>query len=142
MLVRRENAGSGLAFLAPVSDESAAESLGLGKSADVHALRVTAPNRKGIGAEITKIIADEGIDLRGLSAHASGQGWSTWLAFSSDADARNALLHLQGQLGAPDDPGKAKLMPGEQLGIQASGSDRRITKVRGATRNLYQDDLS
>ena len=115
MLVRRDSDGTGLVFLAPISNPGVAKSMDLEESADVHALRGTAPNRKGLGAEIMEIIADAEINLRGVSAHASERSSSTWLAFDSAKDARDAMFDLQGRLGAPKGP--SKLMPGGDLGL-------------------------
>jgi hypothetical protein len=93
VLARRDEPGSGLVFLAPlkgVAQAAAARKAGLHKAKDLAALCVEGPDRKGVGAALTKAIADAGINLRGLSAIAVGRKCACYLAFDSAKDAAKA----------------------------------------------------
>lgn len=88
-----EKPGTGVVFLAPVRGAAqmrAAKNAGLSKAPSLYSLRVEAADWPGLGARITRAIAEAGINLRGLSAAAFGRRSVSYLAFDSDADARKA----------------------------------------------------
>ena len=85
--------GTGVVFLAPLRgthQTRAAEGNGLTKAAGMHSIRIEGPDRPGLGALITKTVADAGINMRGLSAAAIGARCVTYVAFDNDADAARA----------------------------------------------------
>ena len=94
--------GKGIVFLAPVrgaAQARAARDAGLSKATRMHSLRVQAPDRAGLGAMMTRAIADAGVNMRGLSAAAMGRRSVCYLAFDTDADAKKASRALKKALG-------------------------------------------
>lgn len=90
--------GTGVVFVTPVKgakQKSAAQNAGLATSASLQSVRVEGPDRAGLGAKMTRAIADAGINLRGLSAAALGRRSISYLAFDNDADADNAVRALR-----------------------------------------------
>ena len=93
-----EKPGTGVVFLAPVRGAAqirAAKDARLSKATGLRSLRVEAPDRPGLGAQISRAIARAGVSLRGLSAAALGRQSVTYLAFDSDADATKASRVLK-----------------------------------------------
>ena len=93
-----DNPGCGLVFMAPLesaSQREAAKAAGLAKAANVHTLRVESPNEPGLGAKITRAVADAGINMRGLSGTALGRSCAIYLAFDTNADANEATRVLK-----------------------------------------------
>ncbi len=90
--------GKGIVFLGPVTGANvskAAEAAGLTQTRDLVALRVEGPNKPGECHRLTRLLADAGINLRGLAATAIGSKFAASLGFDSDADATKAAQLLQ-----------------------------------------------
>ena len=90
--------GQGVVFLGPVTGaraQKAAASAGLGKTAELAALRVEGPNKAGECRRIARLLADAGLNLRGLSAASLGSKFVAFLAFDSAADADRAARLLR-----------------------------------------------
>ncbi len=88
-----EKTGSGVVFLAPLSGTAqteAANEVGLSRATNLYSLRIEGPDQPRLGANITRAIADAGINMRGLSAASFGRRCVMYLAFDSDADATKA----------------------------------------------------
>ena len=86
--------GTGVIFLTPIKgakQKSAAQAAGLTTTDSLHSVRVEGPDRAGLGAKMTRAIADAGINLRGISAAALGRRAATYFAFDSAADADTAI---------------------------------------------------
>ncbi len=97
-----ESGGRGLLFVAPIKGAKqarAARGAGLAKSGSMHSLRWMGPNKPGMGVRISKVIAEAGINMRGLSAAAIGTKAVAYFAFDSDADAKKAAKVLKGEFG-------------------------------------------
>jgi UTP:GlnB (protein PII) uridylyltransferase len=80
-------------FLAPLKGAGqtrAAKQAGLTKATSLYSLRLEGPDRRGLGALITRALADAGINLRGLSAAALGRRHVTYFAFDHAEDAQRA----------------------------------------------------
>jgi len=93
VIARRDKPGKSVVFLAPLKGASqtrAAKRTGLAKTTSLHSLRLEGPDRRGLGALITRALADAGINLRGLSAAALGRRHVTYFAFDQAEDARRA----------------------------------------------------
>ncbi len=93
-----EKPGTGVVFMTPLkgaAQTKAARQVGLAKTPSLHSLRVEAPDRPGLGAKMTRAIADAGISLRGLSAAAVGRRCVVYLAFDSEADAKKTAQVLR-----------------------------------------------
>lgn len=104
LLARRapDKPGTGVVFLAPIKGAKqvrAAKNAGLGKVESLRSLRVEGPDQAGLGACITRVLAEAGINLRGLSAAAVGKRCVTYIAFDSGADAAKAGRVLRAALG-------------------------------------------
>ena len=90
--------GKGVVFLGPVTGAGArraAAAAGLARAADLAALRVEGPNRPGEGSRLARLLADAGLNLRGLSAAVLGNKFVALLAFDTSADAGKAARLLR-----------------------------------------------
>ena len=88
-----EKPGKGVAFVTPVKGPKqmkAARKAGFEKTKSLHGVRVATGNKPGYAAELTTIMADAGINLRGLSGAAIGNRAIFHIAFDSAADASKA----------------------------------------------------
>jgi len=89
--------GTSVVFLAPLHGAEqirAAEDAGLKKATGLHSIRIQGPDRPGLGAGITKTVADAGLNIRGFSGAAVGDRCVLYIAFESDADAVRATQVL------------------------------------------------
>jgi hypothetical protein len=85
--------GTGVAFLGPVKGtkaQKAAAAAGLTRAPDLFALRVEGTNKPGDCRQVTRLLADADISLRGLTATVCGSRYVLALAFDSEADAMKA----------------------------------------------------
>jgi hypothetical protein len=90
--------GTGVVFLTPVKGAKqtrAASEAGLSTTASLQSVRVEGPDRPGLGTQMTRALADAGINLRGISAAALGRKSVTYFAFDSADDAANAIKLLK-----------------------------------------------
>ena len=90
--------GKGVVFLSGIAGAKgtkAAAAAGLAKASDVVALRVEGPNKAGAASQITRRLADAGINLRGVSAGVMGKKFQLFLAFDNAADADKAARSLR-----------------------------------------------
>jgi len=100
LVARRESSipGSGVVFVTPLKGSAqikAAKQAGFAKSKSLHSLRVVCADRKGLGAGLTRALAKEGVNLRGMSAAALGKQCVIHMAFDKAADARKAKAVLK-----------------------------------------------
>jgi hypothetical protein len=97
-IARRDEPGTGVVFVAPLKGTAqtrAAKNAGLSKASTLCSLRVEGPDKPGFGARITRLLADEGINMRGLSAAALGRRCVVYFAFDSIGDANKASRVLK-----------------------------------------------
>jgi hypothetical protein len=90
--------GRGVVFLSGIAGAKgtkAAAAAGLAKASDVVALRVEGPNKAGAAYQITRRLADAGLNLRGVSAGVMGKKFQLFLAFDNTADADTAARSLR-----------------------------------------------
>ena len=90
--------GQGVVFLGPVTGaraQKAAAAAGLSKTADLAALRVEGSNKAGECRRIARLLADAGLNLRGLSAASLGNKFVALLAFDNAAEAASASRVLR-----------------------------------------------
>ena len=93
-----ERPGTGVVFLTPLKGSAqigAAKKAGFEKTKSLHSLRVEGPDQPGLGAKMTQVLAQAGINLRGLSAAAIGPRCVVHLALDSTADATKAARLLK-----------------------------------------------
>ncbi|MBI2319338.1 MAG: amino acid-binding protein [Betaproteobacteria bacterium] len=93
-----EQPGKGIVFVFPVKGAKAAKAArdaGLGKSEEVHSVRVEGQDRPAVTARIARALADAGLSFRALSASALGRNFVAYLALDNAADASKALSVLK-----------------------------------------------
>jgi hypothetical protein len=93
-----DNPGTGVVFVTPVKgakQKRSAQVNGLATTDSLHSVRVEGPDKAGLGATMTKALADAAINLRGLSAAALGRRGVSYFAFDSAADADRAVRVLR-----------------------------------------------
>jgi len=99
-IARRESKkpGTGVVFVTPIKGArqgKAAKKAGFKKTVSLRGIRIAAADRPGLGATLTKQLADAGINLRGLSAATIGKRAIFYLAFDSADDANKAMRLLK-----------------------------------------------
>ncbi len=90
--------GAGVVFVTPLQSDTetaAGVKAGFAVADSLHSLRIQGDNRLGLGAELTKKMADAGINLRGLSAAVIGDRFIMYLALDTADDAEKATSLLQ-----------------------------------------------
>jgi hypothetical protein len=90
--------GQGVVFVTPLKgkrQETAAAQAGFVKTDSIRSLRVEGADKAGVGAAVTRAIADAGINLRGLSAASLGRKFVMYVALDSESDATRAMQTLR-----------------------------------------------
>ena len=85
--------GTGILYVAPLfgpEQEQAAEGVGLAKSSHIEALRVTGPDKPGLGANIARMLASNGLNISGFTAGRMGDRCVVYIRFESEADLSGA----------------------------------------------------
>jgi hypothetical protein len=86
--------GMGVVFLGPIKgskQSEAARAAGLSPAPNLTALQVEGANKPGECYRLAKVIADGGINLRGLSAETIGSKFAVTMAFDNEQDADQAV---------------------------------------------------
>jgi predicted amino acid-binding ACT domain protein len=102
--------GAGKVFVTPVTSKKAKDAgmrAGLQHATNIGTLRVEGTDAKGIGAKITRAMADKGINVRGVSAAVIGNKFVAYIGFDSEDDADLAAKALKSVNGAPKTRRKA-----------------------------------
>jgi hypothetical protein len=90
--------GTGVVFVTPVRGEaqtSAAEKAGFATADSLHSVRIEGDNQPGLCSQLTRKLADAGINLRGLSAAVIGTRFIMHLGLDTTEDAEKAMSILQ-----------------------------------------------
>ena len=93
-----EASGKGVVFVAPLQGDSAiraATQAGFSVTPSLHSIRVMGLDQLGIIAQLTQMLADGGINLRGVSAAVLGTQFIAYVALDSLSDADKAIDILQ-----------------------------------------------
>jgi hypothetical protein len=93
-----EKPGEGVVFVTPIRGDAeveAASNLGFNVTSSIHALRIEGDNEPGVGADMTRKLAAEGINLRGFSGAVLGAKYILFIGFDTEADAEKATRVLQ-----------------------------------------------
>jgi len=93
-----EASGKGVVFVAPIEGDSAiraATKAGFSVTPGLHSIRVMGLDQLGVIAQLTSMLADEGINLRGVSAAVLGTQFVAYLSVDSSGDAEKAIDILQ-----------------------------------------------
>ena len=90
--------GKGVVFVTPLKwarQVKAATAAGFQKTESRHSVRVEGTDKPGLGARMTRALAEAGINLRGLSAAALGRKFVAHLALDTAEDAAKAVALLR-----------------------------------------------
>lgn len=90
--------GTGVVFLTPVKtpkQKQAASAAGFSTASNLQSVRIEGPDKPGLGTKMTRVLADAGINLRGISAAALGRNSVTYFAFDGAEDADRAIALLK-----------------------------------------------
>ena len=90
--------GRGVLFVAPLKNAAqtrAARKARLKRADKMYSLRVMGPDRAGLGAKITRALAEAGINMRGLSAAAIKGRSVVYFSFDKRTDAIRAARILK-----------------------------------------------
>ena len=93
-----EASGKGVVFVAPLQGESqirAATEAGFSVSPSLHSVRVMGMDQLGIIGQIAQMLADGGVNLRGVSAAVLGTQFIAYIAVDSLQDAETTIDILQ-----------------------------------------------
>lgn len=93
-----EQPGKGVVFLTPLKGAKqvkAATDAGFQKSESLHSVRIEGADKPGLGAKITRALAEAGLNLRGFSAAAFGRQFVAHLALDTADDAVQAASVLK-----------------------------------------------
>ncbi|MCA8272434.1 amino acid-binding protein [Burkholderia sp. AU30280] len=93
-----ETPGKGVVFVAPLQGDAvirAATQVGFSVTPSVHSVRVMGLDQMGIIGQLTQMLADGAINLRGVSAAVLGSQFIAYFAVDSVDDADKAIDILQ-----------------------------------------------
>ena len=93
-----EKPGSGVVFVTPIRGDrevKAASTLGFSLTNSVSAVCVEGENKPGVGALLTGLIADAGINVRGISMAVLGTRFVAYIGFDGASDAETAIGVIQ-----------------------------------------------
>ncbi len=89
--------GKGVAFVTPLrgdAEVAAAAEVGFNVANSIHSVRIEGANERGLAAELVRRLADEGINLRSLSAAELGARFVMYIGFDTEQDAKKAVALL------------------------------------------------
>jgi len=98
LIARKVDDNTSRVFLAPIKgakQKQAAKSIGLNPASNMFPLRIEGPDRPGLGAEITRGIANEGINLRGVSAAGIGRKAVFYVALETEPAMKDATRTIR-----------------------------------------------
>lgn len=93
-----DNPGKGVVFVTPLQGDreiSAAAQVGFNVAQSLHSVRIMGQDRPGVAAELTRKLADAGVNLRGFSASVIGTQFVAYAAVDALDDANKAMAILQ-----------------------------------------------
>jgi hypothetical protein len=93
-----EAPGKGVVFVAPLQGDRetrAAAQVGFSVTSSLHSVRVMGLDQLGIIAQLTQMLADGGVNLRGVSAAVLGTQFIAYLAVDSLDDAERTMDIVQ-----------------------------------------------
>ena len=89
-----EKPGTGVVFVAPLQNDReirAASQAGFNITQSLHSIRVMGQDRAGILADLTQLLAEGGINLRGLTASVIGSQFIAYVGVDSIDDTHKAI---------------------------------------------------
>ena len=109
--------GAGKVFVTPVTGgkaKDAAGRAGLQHANKMGTLRVEGTDARGMGAKMTRAMADAGINVRGVSAAVIGGKFVAYIGLDSDADADRAARALKGVVSASGSRAASRKRPAKR----------------------------
>lgn len=101
LVARRVTENTSRTFVAPLKGARqirAAREAGLAPASGMHTLRLSGPDRPGLGAVLTRALADAGLNVRGVSIAAAQRRLLAYFAFRTAADAAAAQRAIRSAL--------------------------------------------
>lgn len=101
VVARRVSENTSRVFVSPLKgarQSKAAADVGLSQAVGMHTVRIEGPDRPGLGADITRAIADAGINIRGVSNASLAKKCVSNFAFASAEDAKAAVKAIKKSL--------------------------------------------
>ena len=100
IIARRSSSppGTGVVFVSPIKgprQTRAAKKVGFEKTKTLRVVRIATGNKPGYSAELTKKLAEAGINLRGFSGATIENRAVIYIGFDSDIDAGKAMRLLK-----------------------------------------------
>lgn len=98
LLARRTSSGKGIAFLSPIEGGAIikkAKLLGFQKNKDIAVLKISGPDKAGLGLLVLNTLSSAGINIRGVSATSIGKNCNIWISFDNSKDANKASKLIQ-----------------------------------------------
>jgi len=89
-----EKSGTGVVFVTPLQGDQeirAASELGFNVTQSLHSVRVMGRDKPGIAAQLTRKLAEGGINLRGFVASVIGSQFVAYVGVDSLADTKKAM---------------------------------------------------
>ncbi len=93
-----EHPGQGILFAAPIEGAKvtrAAQDAGFKRSDSIYGVRIEGTDKPGLGARISRAVADSGVSMRGINAMAIGKNFLSFLALDSADDAAKIVKALR-----------------------------------------------
>ncbi|MBK7664182.1 MAG: ACT domain-containing protein [Sterolibacteriaceae bacterium] len=93
-----ERPGKGVVFVTPLQGDreiSAAAQVGFNVAQSLYSVRIMGQDQPGIAAELTRKLAEGGVNLRGFSASVIGTQFVAYAAVDALDDANKAIAILQ-----------------------------------------------
>ena len=93
LVARQVTENTSRVFVAPLKgkkQKQAAGDVGLVPAVGMYSIRVEGPDRPGLGADISRCLASDGINIRGASAAAIGRKSVFYAAFKTEDEAKTA----------------------------------------------------
>jgi predicted amino acid-binding ACT domain protein len=93
-----EHPGQGILFAGPIEGAKltrAAQEAGFRHSDSIHGVRIEGTDKPGLGAKISRAVADSGVSMRGMNAMAIGKNFLSFLALDSADDAAKVVKALR-----------------------------------------------
>lgn len=135
MVARRASENTSRLFLAPlkgVKQKQAATNVGLVPAVGMHTLCVEGPDRAGLGAEVTRAVADQGLNLRGASAASIAGKATIYLGLATASDLEQAAKAVKRALQSR--VGRAPARHGAKKAARKPAPKRRAAKARPAAK--------
>src|ERR671923_153493 len=93
-----EQPGQGILFAGPIEGAKvtrAAQEAGFKRSDSIQGVRIEGTDKPGLGARISRAVADSGVNMRGMNAMAIGKNFLSFLALDSADDAAKVVKALR-----------------------------------------------